>query len=102
MYQSSFLYYVETLKELVFYYYSFNLQSKLIELKERSSSALAYLLEPEKHKDYLEDELMERSYRLSHIYFKRYDCFEKLNKKEDLAQVLYDEIKVIRKLQNMV
>lgn len=93
LYQCSFLYYVESLKELVFYYYSFNLQSKFKDLRERSSSALAYFLEPEKFLDYLEDEQMYRSYRLSHIYFKRYKCFEKLDKKNDLAQVLLDEIK---------
>lgn len=92
LYQSSFLYYVESAKELTFHYYSFNLLSKLKELRERSSSAFAYFLEPEKFSDYLEDEQMYRSYRLSHIYFKRFDCFKGLEKKNDLAQVLFDEI----------
>lgn len=93
LYQSSFFYYIKTLKELNNYYFMFNLQDKVLELKERSTAALAYFLAPDNFMDYLHDEEMYRSYRLSTIYFKRYEDFTLLDKKNDLAQVLFDEIK---------
>lgn len=92
LYQSSFIYYQKTVDELLKYYFIFNLEDKINELKERSTAALAYFLEPNNFLDYLDDEEMFKSYRLSHVYFKRYEDFEALEKKNDLAQLLIDEI----------
>ncbi len=93
LYQSSFVYYINTVNELNNQYFMFNLFDKIKELKERTTAALAYFLEPENFKDYLHDEEMYRSYRLSTIYFKRYEDFEELDEQDDLAQILFDELK---------
>lgn len=92
LYQSSFLYYVSVVQKLLKQYFAFNLGDKIKELKERSSAALAYFLEPDNFKDFLDDEEMYKSYRLSHVYFKKYENFESLKKENDLAQLLIDEI----------
>lgn len=92
LYQSSFSVYMDAVNELNNYYFLFNLKDKAEELKERSTAALAYFLEPNNFKDFLHDEQMYRSYRLSMIYSKQFDDFNKLEKRNDLAQVLYDEI----------
>lgn len=92
LYQSSFTYYNNAVSELLKNYFLFNLEDKIKELKARSTAALAYFLEPDNFKDYLDDEEMYKSYRLSHVYFKRYENFESLEKKNDLAQLLIDEL----------
>lgn len=92
LYQSSFAYFLDVYKELAYEYYLFNLKTKLEDIRERSLAALAYFLEPDNFLDYLEDEQMYRSYRLSHVYFERYQNFEQLERKNDLAQLLIDEI----------
>lgn len=93
LFQSSFTYYNKSVNELLQFYFLFNLKNKIKDLKERSTAALAYFLEPDYFKDYLTDEEMYKSYRLSHVYFKRYENFEKLQNKNDLAQLLIDEMK---------
>lgn len=92
LYQSSFVYYMSAVNELLKQYFFYNLRDKIKELKDRSTAALAYFLEPDNFMDYLDDEEMYKSYRLSHVYFKRYESFEKLEKENDLAQLLIDEI----------
>lgn len=93
LYQSSFTYFLKRYNELSSQYYLFNLRKKLEELRERSLAAFAYFLEPDNFLNYLDDEDMYRSYRLSHVYFGRYEDFDKLEKQNDLAQLLIDEFK---------
>lgn len=92
LFQPSILYYLKVVSKLERAYINFNLLKEVKDLRERKVAALAYFMEPDEFKGYLEDEEMYKSYRLSHIYFKKYENFESLEKRNDLAQLLFNEI----------
>jgi transcriptional regulator with XRE-family HTH domain len=93
LYQASYLYLSKIVKELLSLYFRFNLTDKVNKLKRRYNVATSYFLEPSKYPiNLVAVTNYERSYRLSLIYHEKFEEFLALEKKKDLAQLLFDDL----------
>lgn len=92
IYQSSYKQLKNTLKELVKYYFSFDLFDKIANARKKYIMANSYFLPPELHPIKEFNSLEKRSYECSLIYYKEYEDFLKVENKDSLAQLLFDDL----------
>lgn len=92
IYQSSYNQLKSTLEELVKYYFNFDLFEKIAIARNKFIVAQSYFLPPALHPLKEFNNYEKRSYQCSLIYYKEYEQFLKIEDKDLLAQLLFDDL----------